>query len=238
MADILQSDIIDDTKRYFRQQSELYGDEWVLRDMSVLEGWNHSTQPSLKSYRDAVCHCQKCDLAETRTHFVFGTGDPRARLMLIGEAPGKEEDLQGEPFVGQAGRLLNKILAAIGFQREEVYIGNILKCRPPGNRDPLPQEVETCLPHMVRQVDIIRPGIILLLGRIAAHAWLDTTDSLGKLRGKIHQSRGIPTVVTYHPAALLRDPKWKRPVWEDVQMVRRLYDERIGDKPKWQPFKK
>ena len=221
--------------RYLRHQEEIYGKELFLTNPDVLTsvGFPPSAE-TLAGFREAIQDCQKCALAGTRHHFVFGTGNPRANLMLIGEAPGEDEDLQGEPFVGKAGQLLDKILAAIDFRREEVYIGNILKCRPPGNRDPVLEEIALCMPYLLKQIEIIQPRIILALGRIAAQTLLKTTTSLGRLRGVVHDFGGISLLVTYHPAALLRNPHWKRPVWEDVQQVRKLYDERVGDKPAWQ----
>ncbi len=173
----------------------------------------------------AICTCQKCALGATRTKFVFGVGNPNADLVLVGEAPGADEDQQGEPFVGRAGQLLNKILEAINFKRDEVFICNILKCRPPNNRDPLPEEVASCEPYLWKQLELIQPKLILCLGRIAAQVLLKTNDSLSSMRGKVHDYRGIRLMVTYHPAALLRNPNWKRPAWEDVQQVRKLYDE-------------
>ena len=161
---------------------------------------------------------------------MFGVGNPNAEVVLIGEAPGADEDAQGEPFVGRAGQLLNKILEAIHFKREEVYICNILKCRPPNNRDPLPEEVEQCEPYLWKQLELIKPKIILCLGRISAQVLLKTTDTLTKLRESVHDYRGIPLIVTYHPAALLRNPNWKRPAWEDVQKLRKMYDEMKGVK--------
>jgi DNA polymerase len=145
--------------------------------------------------------------------------------VLIGEAPGADEDAQGEPFVGRAGQLLNKILEAIQFKREDVYICNILKCRPPNNRDPQPEEIHACEPHLWKQIELIQPKLILCLGRISAQVLLKTNASLTELRAKVHNYRGIPMMVTYHPAALLRNPHWKRPTWEDVQKFRKLYDE-------------
>jgi DNA polymerase len=177
---------------------------------------------------DSVRGCTRCKLHGGRTHTVFGIGNPQATLLLVGEAPGRDEDLQGEPFVGAAGQLLNKILAAIEFRREDVYIANILKCRPPNNRDPQADEVEACLPNLLGQLDIIRPRVILALGRIAAQNLLGTTAPLGSLRGRVHDYHGIPLMVTYHPAALLRDAKWKRPTWEDVQKLRALHDELLS----------
>ena len=180
------------------------------------------------SLRARVAACTRCELHATRTQTVFGVGNPRARWMFIGEAPGAEEDKQGEPFVGRAGQLLNEILKAVHFTRDEVYICNILKCRPPNNRDPLPSEVEQCEPYLHHQLRILQPKIILALGRIAAQTLLRTNDSLTKLRAGEHTYQGIPLMVTYHPAALLRNPNWKRPTWEDVQKFRARYDAIVG----------
>ena len=173
-----------------------------------------------------VAICTKCALHEPRNNTVFGVGNPDADVVFVGEAPGRDEDLQGEPFVGRAGQLLNKIIAAIGFQREDVYIANILKCRPPENRDPAPDEVMHCEPYLIRQLEIIQPRVICALGRVAATTLLKTTMSLTKMRQQVHDYHGIPLIPTYHPAALLRNPNWKRPTWEDVQKVRAIYDER------------
>jgi DNA polymerase len=172
-----------------------------------------------------IHECQKCPLGKTRNKFVFGVGNPDANAMLIGEAPGAEEDAQGEPFVGRAGKLLNDILKAANLKREDVYIANILKCRPPGNRDPQPFEMETCIPYLHKQIDLIKPKIILCLGRVAANGLLNKKLSLGDLRNNIYEFNGIKTMVTYHPAALLRNPNWKRGCWEDVQKFKKLYDE-------------
>jgi uracil-DNA glycosylase family 4 len=172
-----------------------------------------------------VSGCQRCELARGRTQTVFGSGNPRARIVFIGEAPGREEDLQGLPFVGRAGQLLTKILAAMGFTREEVYITNILKCRPPGNREPQENEMIACEPYLVRQLELIGPAVICALGRIAAHGLLKTQASLAALRGGVHYYNDVRVAVAYHPAALLRNPNLKREAWEDFQMVRRLYDE-------------
>lgn len=172
--------------------------------------------------------CQKCTLGSTRTKFVFGVGNPNANLMLIGEAPGSEEDKQGIPFVGRAGKLLTDILKAINFERDEVYIANILKCRPPNNRDPLPAERELCKPYLFKQIELIKPKIILCLGKVASNVLLDKNESLTKLRSEVHDFYGTKLMVTYHPAALLRNPHWKKGTWEDVKKVRRLYDELAG----------
>ena len=180
---------------------------------------------TLDDLNGQICECLKCSLGKTRTNFVFGVGNPHADIVVIGEAPGADEDAQGEPFVGRAGQLLNKILEAIQFKREDVYICNILKCRPPNNRDPLPEEIELCEPYLWKQLEIIKPKMILCVGRIAGQALLKTNDTLTSLRGKFFDYRGIKLMVTYHPAALLRNPNWKKPAWEDVQLFRKTYDE-------------
>jgi uracil-DNA glycosylase len=187
------------------------------------EPWTQAK--SLAELNSMICTCVKCPLGNTRTKFVFGVGNPNADIVFVGEAPGADEDAQGEPFVGRAGQLLNKILEAIHFKREEVYICNILKCRPPNNRDPQPDEIDACEPHLWKQLELMNPKIIVCLGRIAGQTLLRTTSSLGDLRGKVHNYRGIKLVVTYHPAALLRNPNWKKPTWEDVQWIRKMYDE-------------
>lgn len=180
---------------------------------------------TLDDFNNKINTCQLCGLSETRNKFVFGEGNPNADLMLIGEAPGAEEDKSGIPFVGRAGKLLNDILIAIGFKREDVFIANILKCRPPNNRDPLPSEREVCKPYLYKQIDLIKPKVILCLGKVAANVLLNNDESLTKMRANVHEINGIKTMVTYHPAALLRNPNWKRPTWEDVQKVKKIYDE-------------
>ncbi len=179
----------------------------------------------LTSFDKLINKCVKCRLSTSRNKFVFGVGDPNATVMLIGEGPGADEDMQGEPFVGRAGKLLNDILKAINFEREEVYIANIVKCRPPGNRNPLPDEIEMCFSYLEKQIELIKPKLILCLGLIAASSLLKTKLALGKLRGNVYEYKNIQTMVTYHPAALLRNPQWKRGCWEDVQKFRKLYDE-------------
>jgi len=168
----------------------------------------------------AVHGCRRCELCEGRTQAVFGVGDRRARLMIVGEAPGAEEDRQGEPFVGRAGRLLNAMLCAVGLDRERVFIANILKCRPPRNRDPQPAEVAQCMPYLRRQIELISPALILCVGRIAAQNLLATDTPIGRLRGSLHRlETGVPVIVTYHPAYLLRSPGEKRKAWEDLKLV-------------------
>ncbi|MGQ0640643.1 MAG: uracil-DNA glycosylase [Gemmatimonadaceae bacterium] len=185
---------------------------------------------SLIELERAVASCTRCALYRGAKNPVPGEGDPNAGLMCVGEAPGATEDELGRPFVGQAGKLLTQILAAIDLPREKVYICNVLKHRPPNNRNPLPDEVTACTPYLVRQVELIRPTVILALGTFAAQTLLDTKSSMGKLREAIHQYHGIPCVVTYHPAALLRNPSWKRPTWEDVQLARRFLDRAVAQR--------
>jgi uracil-DNA glycosylase len=231
---------VSDLQRYLRQQKERYGDVLyidhdVLRRSALAsqglvenggtvdEMWKSAS--SLKELDEMIHECRKCPLGDTRTRFVFGVGNPAADVVIVGEAPGAEEDRQGEPFVGRAGKLLNDILAAIDFERKDVFICNILKCRPPNNRDPLAAEVEQCEPYLHRQLELLQPKILLALGRIAAQTLLRSKDSLTTLRSTVHEYRGIPLLVTYHPAALLRNPNWKKPTWDDVRKFRALYDD-------------
>jgi uracil-DNA glycosylase len=172
--------------------------------------------------RIRTTHC--CALCPARINAVPGYGNSNARLVLVGEGPGATEDAQGKPFVGQAGNLLNGILEAIEVPRDSVYVTNIVKCRPPQNRKPLPDEIAACIPYLHRQLEIIRPKVILTLGGTAAEGMLGVRRSLGELRNKVHTYNGIPLVVTYHPAALLRNPNWKKPTWDDVRIVRQLLD--------------
>lgn len=175
--------------------------------------------PELKA---AVAACQACTLHKTRTQTVFGVGDERAEWLLVGEAPGAEEDARGEPFVGQAGRLLDNMLAAIGLDRSKnVYICNVLKCRPPGNRNPGPLEIAQCAPHLLRQLDLIKPKLILAMGRFAAQTLLGSEATIASLRGRLHRYQGVPLVVTYHPAYLLRNLPDKAKAWEDLCFARR-----------------
>lgn len=179
----------------------------------------------LAQLAELIKRCTRCDLYKTATNAVPGEGNLHAGFMCIGEAPGAQEDASGRPFVGQAGQLLTKILQAVNLSREEVFILNVLKHRPPGNRNPLPEEVNACRPYLVRQVELVAPKVILALGTFAAQSLLETKLSIGKLRGSVHRYHGIPVIVTYHPAALLRNPAWKRPTWEDVQLARRILDD-------------
>ena len=168
---------------------------------------------------DTVRECRLCGLCETRTQTVFGTGDRGARLMVVGEAPGAEEDRQGEPFVGRAGMLLNAMLRAAGFERSEVFIANVLKCRPPNNRDPSDEEAGKCLPYLRRQIELVAPAAILCVGRIAAQRLLGTDQPIGRLRGRVHDFDGVPVIATYHPAYLLRSPGEKRKSWDDLKLA-------------------
>jgi DNA polymerase len=179
---------------------------------------------TLEAVAERICSTHCCALCPQRTNAVPGEGNPRAKLMLVGEGPGATEDATGRPFVGQAGKLLDDILLAIEVPRETVYITNIVKCRPPQNRKPLPDEIASCIPYLHRQIELIRPKVLLALGGTAGEAMLGVRKSLGELRGKVHSFNGIPLVATYHPAALLRNPNWKKPTWDDVRIVRQLLD--------------
>jgi DNA polymerase len=179
---------------------------------------------TLEAVAADVAACAACALGQRALNHVPGEGNPHAEFVCVGEAPGQNEDETGRPFVGAAGQLLDKILAAIRFGRQDVFICNVLKHRPPGNRTPSPDEVRACRPFLEEQLALLRPRVILALGTSAAHALLETTQSLGSLRGAVHRYRGIPLIVTYHPAALLRNESWKRPTWEDVQLARRIFD--------------
>ena len=182
-----------------------------VRDVPPGPGWEELAA--------TVRDCRLCGLCETRTQTVFGVGDRRARLMVIGEAPGAEEDRQGEPFVGRAGMLLNAMLRAAGFERGEVYIANVLKCRPPHNRDPSDEESGRCLPYLRRQIELVGPTAILCVGRIAAQRLLGTDLALSRLRGRVHDLDGVPVIVTYHPAYLLRSPGEKGKSWDDLKLA-------------------
>ncbi len=237
---------------YLRQQMQMYGaHQYVVRadpasvigEHSVESPIDHATEATetiemsmeqstaswaatttLTELNEQICTCMQCPLGHTRTNFVFGSGNPNADIMIVGEAPGADEDEQGLPFVGRAGQLLTKILEAISLPREEVYICNILKCRPPNNRKPLVGETDQCEPYLWKQIEIVQPKLILALGLTAANTLLKNKESMTNLRGKIHDYHGIRTLVTYHPAALLRNPEWKKYAWDDVKLLRNLYD--------------
>jgi uracil-DNA glycosylase family 4 len=200
----------------------------VGRSTSELFAGPVSELESLAAVAETVARCTRCTLYSTARNPVPGTGRPDADLMCVGEAPGENEDEQGKPFVGVSGQLLTKILAAIGLARDEVFIANVIKHRPPANRNPRPEEVEACSPYLVRQVELVKPKVIIAFGTFAAQTLLETKTPIGKLRGAVHRYHGIPLIVTYHPAALLRNEAWKRPTWEDVKLARRILDSAAG----------
>jgi DNA polymerase len=183
---------------------------------------------TLEAVARTIEKCTRCPLYATATHAVPGEGNPDADVVCVGEAPGQSEDETGRPFVGASGQLLTKILAAIKLTREEVFIANVLKHRPPGNRNPAPDEVVACSPYLLRQLELVKPKVIVTFGTFAAQTLLETKTPIGKLRGQVHLYHGTPLVVTYHPAALLRNPAWKRPTWEDVKLARRILDHAAG----------
>jgi DNA polymerase len=187
-------------------------------DIALPEG--ASKQEQLDALAKAIGNCQLCPLYQGRTHMVFGVGNPDAELMFVGEAPGHDEDIQGEPFVGRAGQLLNRIIEAMGLKRSDVYIANVVKSRPPNNRAPLPEEMEACRPFLLRQIDIVKPKVICLLGAVAVRGLLQSKESITRIRGQFLRWRGILVMPTFHPAYLLRNPNEKRTVWEDMQKVR------------------
>lgn len=203
--------------------------EFILPQAPTMEKTGRQPKAELLSQLyNRIKGCQKCPLGATRTNLVFGAGNPNASVMFIGEAPGYEEDKTGIPFVGRAGKLLDKILAAMKLSREDVYIANILKCRPPNNRDPLQLEVAKCLPYLEQQIEIISPDIICCLGRISALYLLRLKLPMKLMRGNIYHWKGsIPVIVTYHPAAILRNPSLKRPLWEDMQRIMKILKEGV-----------
>ena len=221
--------------QYLRQTRDLFGDEIYVEldptpsgtsSIKSTQKPSYSEFPSdLSLFNQHINQCHKCELGNSRTNFVFGVGDPNASLVLVGEAPGEQEDLKGEPFVGRAGKLLDKILAAIERSREkDVYICNVLKCRPPNNRDPLESEVSECEPYLIHQINLIRPKLIVALGRVAGKTLLNVDNSLKSMRGQLHDYHGTPLIVTYHPAALLRNPNWKTDAWKDFKWIRSIID--------------
>jgi uracil-DNA glycosylase family 4 len=221
------SNLLDELKRYLFSQRELYGEDIYLdykpKKVTKTAVEQQSNRDQLIKFYYEIKDCQKCELAKNRTSLVFGGGNPDSKIMLIGEAPGFYEDREGKPFVGKAGQLLDKILNAIQLSRDKIFITNVVKCRPPENRDPLPAECEACNFILKRQLEIMEPKFILILGRVAASVLLKTEGSIANLRGKVYQVFGAQAVVTYHPAALLRNADLKRSTWEDVQMFQKLY---------------
>lgn len=200
--------------------AEMGIDQWQLRT-SANQAVHTDSWQQLEQQANA---CTACSLCETRQNVVFGVGNKQADLLIIGEAPGAQEDKQGEPFVGRAGQLLNNMLRAINLKREDIYIANILKCRPPNNRDPKPEEVNSCTPFLTKQIALLQPKVIMTVGRIAAHFLLDSNLSMAKLRGKpfTYGEQQIPLIVTYHPAYLLRAPKEKRKAWDDLKLLQQF----------------
>ena len=223
----------DQKLRYFKQYQELFGNEIFLQlknysiigDNSQKKKKRKSNSYDLISFNDEIKNCLKCDLGKTRKKFVFGVGDFNASLLLVGEAPGEQEDLSGEPFVGRAGKLLDKMLSAINRSREnDVFICNVLKCRPPDNRDPSKEEISKCEPYLVNQIDLIQPKLIVALGRVAGKTLLGVDKSLKDMRNTIHSYHGTNLIVTYHPAALLRNSNWKLDAWNVFKWIRTLID--------------
>jgi len=197
-------------------------EEYFFCASPAKRGASVDAKSELESLARRVASCTRCDLHKTRRNVVFGSGSPTAKLMFIGEAPGEDEDLQGAPFVGRAGGLLTKIIEAMGLKREDVYIANILKCRPPNNRAPLPTEILECEENVRRQVEIIKPKVICTLGKFASQALLRTQTPISALRGKFQEYNGIKVMPTFHPAYLLRNPQDKRLVWEDMKKIRKV----------------
>lgn len=212
------------TRTYFRDL-ELFEDGLLLPPSAVTAPQQRDMPSGLAEFEKAICTCTRCPLGRTRTKFVFGVGNPHARLVFVGEAPGQEEDLQGIPFVGRAGQLLDQMLAAVGLDRRHVYICNVLKCRPPGNRDPEPSEIAACRPYLLTQLALIAPDILVCLGRHAAAVLLGTEAPMKDLRGRVLPWRGMQVLITYHPAYYLRSAGQRYLGDQDFRVMRRLYDE-------------
>lgn len=213
--------IAHDLKQYLSHQAQL-GLEYIPKGESVA---TKKSAKTLEEIRAEIGDCKRCRLCEGRTHIVFGVGNAKAQLMFVGEGPGRDEDIQGEPFVGRAGQLLNKIIEAMGMKRSDVYIGNVAKCRPPENRAPLPDEAATCIPFLHQQIEVIQPKVIVCLGSVATKYLLQTERSISQLRGEWQELKGIKVMPTFHPAFLLRNPERKKEVWEDMKKVMTLLKE-------------
>jgi DNA polymerase len=212
---------IDNTLKYMEGLG-CRGFDCSAKSLDTIEKWGNTVtiaDETLESIRTDIGNCKRCTLCQKRTNIVFGAGDPKARLVFVGEGPGYEEDKSGEPFVGAAGKLLTKIIEAINLTREKVYICNIIKCRPPGNRNPMPDEIKTCFPFLKRQLLVIKPDFICALGTFAAQTLLETKQPISRLRGHFHDYMGIKVMPTYHPAYLLRNANKKREVWEDMKVL-------------------
>ncbi len=229
-----------DLERYLVQQQEILGSVLFIESQKAIitqESYTESEQTimsinpdwqsaiTLPILHEHIHTCMECRLGSTRNSFVFGSGNPNADILIIGEAPGADEDAQGLPFVGAAGKLLTKILEAIELSRDEVYIANIIKCRPPENRRPEKDEIAQCEPYLQKQIELIKPAFILALGLTAVNTLFKKNHQMQEIRGKVMNYHGVSLLATYHPAALLRNPNWKKPAWEDVQLLRSMYDE-------------
>ena len=202
-------------------EEDLLSEDTSLKKTGTQKKSLNKSVSALDQIRSELGDCQRCQLGRTRTCLVFGTGNPDADLVFVGEAPGRDEDIKGEPFVGKAGQLLTRIIQAIDLSREAVYICNVIKCRPPENRNPLPEEIESCEPFLIKQVEAIKPKVICALGKFAAQTLLKTEAPISALRGRFQDYHGIPLMPTYHPAYLLRNPNMKRQVWEDIQKIQK-----------------
>ena len=211
------------SEKYLEQHKDIYGNILYFDKKNNNSIKKSNSSKKLVQYYNSIKDCLECPLGHTRTNFVFGIGNPESDIVFVGEAPGKNEDLIGEPFVGRGGKLLDKILKAISLTRKDIYILNVLKCRPPENRDPSKDEIEKCEPYLKEQLKIIKPKLIVTLGRISAMTLLKKKDSLTNMRNTIHKYEGIDLLVTYHPAAILRNPNFKRPTWEDFKYIRDNY---------------
>jgi len=242
-----EQNLIDDIAQFFEWYQQVYDSEIILENPVSLPEQNDQTlpatekrrpgkqfakvvtykqtSPELQAFYEQIKDCQKCDLHKTRKNFVFGYGNAHAEVMFVGEAPGRDEDEQGLPFVGVSGKLLDKIFAAIDLKREDVYIANVIKCRPPNNRNPKPEEIAQCEPYLIQQIDLIKPKLIVALGLFAANTLLKAQRSLSELRKKEHSYQGIPLIVTYHPSALLRKPILKAESWKDFKKIRAFLNE-------------
>ena len=214
--------MLNEIYKYFVQYKDIYGSELYINNDS-LNKIESAGQKFLFEYFNSIKNCFDCSLGHTRKKFVFGEGNPNADIVFIGEAPGEKEDILGRPFVGKSGQLLDKILLAINLKREDVYILNIIKCRPPNNRNPLPEEIEKCEKYLTKQLEIIKPKLIVSLGRVSSVSILKNNESLSNLRNKIHKYKNIDLIVTYHPAALLRNPNLKKNAWEDFKLIKSKY---------------
>ncbi|MDL1956441.1 MAG: uracil-DNA glycosylase [Candidatus Desulfofervidus auxilii] len=211
-------ELLEDIKTYLSWLPEI-SIKYIFLSEKMKDQLEELKESSLRKIKEELGECKRCPLWENRHHIVFGEGPANARLVIVGEAPGEEEDLQGKPFVGAAGELLTKMLKAINLSREEVYITNIVKCRPPNNRNPRPKEIEKCKPFLLKQLETIHPKVICTLGSIAAQTLLETKTSISLLRGKIYIWHGIKLIPTFHPAYLLRNPRQKKFVWEDLKLL-------------------